>query len=180
MNSSRNSMRRTGRQLAVGLLTAGVASIGLAAPAYAVGNEITLRPDFVNLANQGTVVFGGTADAAITAVEVSVDDDANDLTPPVVASVTLPAAGGEQNWQTPPMNLTPDPCAFSTQGNRGTASSGRYTSPTAPAVMASISKASQTGCGSFPMAGCPHRHMTRRATPGIIPIDSSSLSSGTA
>jgi len=50
----------------------------------------------------------------------------------------------------------------------------------APAVMASISKASQTGCGGFPMAGCPHRHMTRRATPGIIPIDSSSLSSGTA
>jgi len=30
----------------------------------------------------------------------------------------------------------------------------------APAVMASISKASQTGCGGFPMAGCPHRHMT--------------------
>lgn len=107
MNSSRNSKRRTGRQLAMGLLTAGIASVGLAAPACAVGNQITVRPAFVNLANQGAVVFGGTAEPGITTVQVGVDDRANDLTAPVVVSVTFLAGTVEQDWQTPPMILTP-------------------------------------------------------------------------
>ena len=78
MNSLRTSKRRTGRQLTIAQMTAGVLSVGMAVPAFAAGtNAVTGVPAFINLANQGTVVISGTANSTVTEVRVALDDGRN-------------------------------------------------------------------------------------------------------
>src|SRR5476649_167970 len=106
MNSSRTSKRRVRRQLTIGLLTAGFLSAGLAAPAYAVGlNEVTpFAP--INLAGQSTLVISGTADSAVAAVTVSIDDE-DPATPTIVATIAPLAGGaGQQSWSTAAVDVS--------------------------------------------------------------------------
>jgi len=88
MNSSRTSKRRPGRQLAIGLATAGVLTAGLAVPAYAAGTNTVTSPGVINIANAGNLVISGTATSAVTAVSVELVDTQN---PGVTIAATVSA-----------------------------------------------------------------------------------------
>lgn len=91
MNSSLLLKPRIGRQLAVGLLTAGVLSVGLAGPAAAAGaNAVTSVPAFINTANQDSYTISGTAASTVAGVTVALEADGQS---PVSGDATVSADG---------------------------------------------------------------------------------------
>lgn len=105
MNGSRTSKWSVGRQLAIGAATACVLSVGLAVPAYAIGDNAATSPGVINIANAGSLVISGTADSAVTLVTVSIDDSSNDLTTPILATIPLPGGAAQQSWSTAPLDV---------------------------------------------------------------------------
>ncbi len=123
MTISVRSKQHRRNSLAVGLVTVGVLSFGLAgagaaaaapvpapaagvaAAAVAIGVDAVTPPAVINLANVAHVVVTGTADSSVGQVTVAIDDQ-DPGTDAVMDTVTLPGGAAEQTWTSAPLDVS--------------------------------------------------------------------------